>query len=116
MSDSNAIDTTTIESLKEIMGDAFGMLIDTFTDDTGKLVHSLAELQKQNDVEVFTRNAHSIKSSSANVGALQLSALAAALEAQGKAGDISGELEAATNIAVEFERVCVALKADDQKI
>lgn len=110
MSDNNTIDTPTIESLKEIMGDAFDMLIDTFIDDTGKLVHSLAELQKQNDTEVFTRNAHSIKSSSANLGALHLSSLAAVLEAQGKAGDISGSLDEATNIVVEFEHVCAALK------
>jgi len=109
MSDNNTIDPTVIESLKEIMGDAFNILIDTFTDDTGKLVHSFTELQKQNDVEVFTRNAHSVKSSSANLGALKMSSIAAELEAQGKTGDISntnGMIEKITN---EFDLVCKEL-------
>lgn len=114
MTDNPAIDIAVLQSLKEIMEDAFGMLIDTFTDDTGKLIHSLAELQQQNNVEVFTRNAHSIKSSSANLGALQLSILAAALEAQGKTGDISNSFKETTNIVAEFKRVCSALEEFNQ--
>jgi len=109
MLDNNIVDSTIIDSLKEIMGDAFGVLISTFVDDTGKLVHSLSELQKQNDLEVFTRNAHSIKSSSANLGALNLSSIAASLEAQGKAGDISNTTEELSNIVDEYEKVCVEL-------
>lgn len=106
MPNTNAIDTSVIETLKEIMGDDFGIIVDTFIGDTGKLVSSLTELQAQNDVEVFTRNAHSIKSSSANLGALQISALAAELEAQGKSGDISNEAEKVTRLIEEFKTAC----------
>ncbi len=106
MSESNVIDTTTIISLKEIMGDSFSLLISTFTDDTGKLVHSLNDLQQQNDLDVFTRNAHSIKSSSANVGALQLSGIAAALEAMGKSGDISNASTLIEHLSKEFSQAC----------
>jgi len=111
MTDSNAIDATTINSLKEIMGDAFEIVVNTFIDDTGKLVTSLAELQQQNDIEVFTRNVHSIKSSSANLGALQLSSLAAELEAQGKSGDISGVTEKITEVNNLFSKACEELSA-----
>ena len=108
---SNKIDNSVIESLKEVMGDAFSVLITTFIDDTGKLVHSLKELKKQNDIEVFTRNAHSIKSSGANLGALELSAIAAELEAQGKGGDISNSDEKISNLLSNFEEACVELNA-----
>ncbi|VAW93610.1 hypothetical protein MNBD_GAMMA23-652 [hydrothermal vent metagenome] len=111
MPESNAIDSNTIASLKEIMGDAFSMLINTFTDDTGKLIHSLTELQQQNDLDVFTRNAHSIKSSSANVGALQLSAIAAVLEARGKNGDISNTSALIEKLSTEFSHACDELNA-----
>ncbi len=103
------IDHTVIDSLKEVMGDAFEMLVSTFIDDTGKLVHSLTELQKQNDIEVFTRNAHSIKSSSANLGALQLSTIAASLEAKGKTGDISTSSDEIHHLTNEFDQVCAEL-------
>ena len=106
MSENNIVDASIIESLKEIMGDAFGVLITTFIDDTGKLVDSLAKLHKQNDLETFTRNSHSIKSSSANLGALQLSSLAAELEAQGKAGDISDVGDKIDKIQEEFKKAC----------
>lgn len=109
MTNNNAIDTTVIETLKEIMGDDFSVIIDTFTDDTGKLVNSLAALQKENNVEVFTRNAHSIKSSSANLGALQTSALAAELETRGKTGDISNLEDTIHKLNAEFDNACKAL-------
>lgn len=89
MSENNVIDSKTIGSIKELMGESFGFLITTFIDDTGRLIHSLFELQQQNDLKTFTRNAHSIKSSSASVGALQLSSIAADLESLGQSGDIS---------------------------
>ena len=111
MSENNAIDHSVIEALKEIMGDAFSILVPTFTDDTGKLVHSLSELQKQNDIEVFTRNAHSIKSSSANLGALQLSAMAAEIETQGKNGNITNSHILIEQLTDEFEKVCSELNA-----
>ena len=109
MSGNTVVDKNIITSLKEIMGDAFSMLINTFIDDTGKLIQSLAELQQQNDLEVFTRNAHSIKSSSANVGALQLSAIAADLEAMGKSGDISDSKDQIEALINEFNATCIEL-------
>ncbi len=113
MSESNAIDNNTIEALKEIMGDTFNLLISTFTDDTGQLVQSLTELQQQNKLEVFTRNAHSIKSSSANVGALQLSSIAAKLEGLGKSGDIANTDTLIEQLTTEFSHVCSELNGLD---
>ena len=110
MTNSSSIDLSVIESLKELMGDAFEILITTFIDDTGKLVHSLSELQKQNDIEVFTRNAHSVKSSSANLGAMKLSTIAAELEAQGKTGDIASTIDKIILLENEFTQVCSKIK------
>ena len=108
-SEENAIDIDTITGLKEIMGDAFGLIISTFINDTGKLVKSLAELKKLNDLEVFTRNAHSIKSSAANLGALKLSSIAANLEADGKSGDIAETTNHINILLDEFDSACIEL-------
>lgn len=111
ISKTQAINSDTITSLKEIMGDAFGLIISTFIDDTGNLVQSLIDLQKQKNIEVFTRNVHSIKSSAANLGALQLSTIAAELEAQGKTGDISDTTNQINILIEEFNLACIELNA-----
>ncbi|VAX14498.1 hypothetical protein MNBD_GAMMA24-876 [hydrothermal vent metagenome] len=96
------------------MGDSFGLLITTFINDTGKLVNSLSELQQQNNLKMFIRNAHSIKSSSANVGALQLSLIAADLEIQGESGDISNASTLIERLKTEFADACNELGAANQ--
>lgn len=110
VSEKNAIDNNAITALKELMGDAFGLIITTFINDTGSLVYSLTELKDQHNLEVFIRNSHSIKSSAANLGAIQLSLLAADLEAQGKAGDISNTTDQINNLIAEFDKASTELK------
>ena len=85
------IDALTYAELKTTVGaDFIGELIDAYLDDTPKLINELAVSLAQQDVTNFSRTAHSIKSSSAAMGALQLSLAAKELEMMGKQGNLSG--------------------------
>lgn len=84
------IDSTTFTNLKELMGADFVVeLIDTYTLETGDLLGKLRQALEAGDAATFGRLAHSIKSSSASLGALNFSGQARELEMLGKAGNLS---------------------------
>jgi len=85
------IDMATFNDLKEVMGTDFVLeLIDTYTLETDGLIAQIYSAQAAGDSATFGRLAHSIKSSSASMGALAFSQQARELEMLGKAGDLSG--------------------------
>jgi HPt (histidine-containing phosphotransfer) domain-containing protein len=89
MSDA-VLDTNLFTELKDSMGaDFIAELIDTYCEETPQLIQRLQEALAQGDANGFRLQAHSIKSSSAALGAVELAALARALEMLGKAGDLS---------------------------
>jgi len=79
------IDKTTFDELKQMSGDDFiNELIDTFLEDAPKMIAEIKSGYASNNVEVFRRAAHSMKSNAATFGASQLAALAKELEMLGK--------------------------------
>jgi HPt (histidine-containing phosphotransfer) domain-containing protein len=85
------IDLRTYTELKELMGaDFMTEIADTYFGETGELIEQLRMAYMSEDAPAFGRLAHSIKSSSASLGALAFSQQARQLEMVGKAGDISG--------------------------
>ena len=85
---SSAIDADTFNLLKENMGEDFDELIPVFIESTHDIIESLEQAFKQNDLKVFERHAHSLKSSCANLGGRQLSSMAADLESQARTGEL----------------------------
>jgi histidine phosphotransfer protein HptB len=84
------IDEETFRELREAVGDDYiPELILAYLDETPILIKSLQDALTVGDVSAFTRAAHSIKSSSASLGALDFSAQAKELEQIGKTGDLS---------------------------
>ena len=79
------IDKTTFDELKQMSGDDFiNELIDTFLEDTPKMIAEIKSAYAANNIESFRRAAHSMKSNAATFGASQLAALAKELEMLGK--------------------------------
>jgi HPt (histidine-containing phosphotransfer) domain-containing protein len=58
--------------------------------------------------------AHALKGSASNLGARRLSALCAALERQGKAGDLTDAASVLLNVTREFHAVEAALVTEMQ--
>ena len=84
----NTIDLDTLDRLKTDMGDDFEELIPIFIESTQEIIIALEQAFTEQDVEVFLRQAHSLKSSSANLGGFQLSDQAAGLELEAKSGNL----------------------------
>lgn len=84
-------------------------VISTYTQSLARLLAELARARGVNDVEVLRHVAHTLKSSSASVGALQLSRLCADVErrvADRRTEELDAQLEA---MAREGDRVLAAL-------
>lgn len=85
------IEISTFSSLKESVGEDFiGELIAVYFDETPQLLSRLQKAFDEQDLETFTRAAHSIKSTSNSFGALQLGTMAKELEMMGRSGNLEG--------------------------
>ena len=85
--DRNALDQ--IDELDpEQNGTLLNSIIDTYVENAEVLMLELSEATGDKDLAAAVRAAHSLKSSSANVGARRLSGLCAKMEKQGRAGNI----------------------------
>lgn len=82
------IDQAVLSSLKELMEDEFPVLIDCYVKDAPKLMADIRQSSKNVDMDVLVRAAHTLKSSSNNVGALQLGTIAAAIEKEGRENNL----------------------------
>lgn len=74
------VDYDALNSLKDVMEDEFGFLIQTFIQDSTDRLKTLHELIGSNDTDAIRRASHSFKGSCSNLGALHLANLCAAME------------------------------------
>jgi PAS domain S-box-containing protein len=108
-----AIDRAVIRTLLETMGDdAIELIVelaDIFMEDATRLIGALHDSLAAGDTHVFERTAHTLKSSSASLGATSLSAMCREMEATGRAGSLDGAPELLARAKAEFERVKAAM-------
>lgn len=74
------IDEKALNNIAELMGEAFTELLDAFVHDSEQRLQEMKDAHAQGDIEQLSRAAHTLKSSAANIGAVQVSALAEQLE------------------------------------
>jgi HPt (histidine-containing phosphotransfer) domain-containing protein len=86
-------------------------LIDTYLADQRRVGAVLRQALAAQDPDRLFRAAHSLKSSSASLGATPLSRLYAEAERLGRAGTLAGAEAAVERIEGEAQRVEVALRA-----
>jgi HPt (histidine-containing phosphotransfer) domain-containing protein len=111
MGDSGNIDLKTYGELKELMGaDYLVEIIDTYIEETEGLIHQLQQALAAGDAATFGRLAHSIKSSSASLGALDFAQQARELELLGKANDLVGVGSKLDELAAGFLPLVARLK------
>ena len=68
--------------------DAYAAILNTYYSEGMKYLELLPNLLEVGDIQLFTTDVHGIKSSSASIGAMEVSALFKELEFAGKAGDV----------------------------
>ena len=107
-----AIDTAVLQELQEIAGDDSEMvveIIDCYLEDTPILLDKISQAIEQEQPELLQKSAHTMKSSSAYVGATKLSELCKKLEYIGRGGTTKGADVILSQVKAEYERVENAL-------
>ncbi len=108
MADLPVIDSQAIENLRALNpddGDEFlREIIAIYLEDTPQRIAELDQSLAAGDVPKFTRAAHSIKGSSANVGAMTVRAVAEQLEHQSAKQGLDAVTSLIASVKAEFAR------------
>jgi len=100
-----------IEELRAIMGAEYQGLIKLFLEDAPLHIERLQAAADARDIPGMVAPAHTLKSSSANLGALALSAVAKRIEHSARAESLAKPTQAVLMLANEFRRAKAALLA-----
>lgn len=114
MTKQSVIDPAVWADLLESLGDDADFvaeLLETYFDDSSRLLAAMQEALSTGNAEDLRRAAHSLKSSSASFGAIRLSNKCKELEDMGKAGALEGAAEQIDHIAAEYAKTRAALEA-----
>jgi len=114
----NPIDLAALEKLREMGGGdtAFvAEMIETFLEDAPRLLADMRQALAQGDAAGLRLAAHSLKSNSADFGAMTLSGICRELEGIGKAGALIGADELISQAEAEYEGVKAALENAQKK-
>jgi CheY-like chemotaxis protein/HPt (histidine-containing phosphotransfer) domain-containing protein len=103
------IDFQALDQLREAMGEDFEELIPVFIESAREILNQLKASFDAGVLPVFSRHAHSLKSSSANLGGFQLSSMAANLEESAKQGNLPEWEQFFEPLTSEFDRIEAAL-------
>lgn len=98
------IDHEVLDDLRSVLGDEVDRLIDVFLDDTPRLLSALENAVDGPDYDGLRDAAHSLKSSSANLGAMSLSAAARRIEAGARERNLERPAVAVALVSNEFAR------------
>ncbi|WCE02765.1 ATP-binding protein [Pseudoxanthomonas sp. JBR18] len=106
-----ALDTSLLDELSEITGPDTARIIQVFLEDAPRLISELEAASAVPDLQAMRAAAHSLKSSSANMGALALSAAAKRIELGAREQRLDRPAVAVALVIAEFARARVALQA-----
>ncbi|MDX6752140.1 response regulator [Geminicoccaceae bacterium 1502E] len=110
------LDRRTLDTLRELrrpgQPSVLGRAIHLYFGSTPGLVERLAQGAASGDAQAMVEAAHALKSSSANLGALELAAQCRTVETMARAGRIDEAAAAASGIAAFYERVRLALEEE----
>lgn len=110
------LDADAIDALRELGGeeepDFLETLIRMYLDDSPERLAEIESAADEGDVEGMERAAHSLKSSSGNLGARRLQKLCLEIEMASRDGDVEAARALVGRVRAEFEAVCSALEGE----
>ncbi|WP_297143893.1 ATP-binding protein [Thermomonas sp.] len=105
------LDKAILGELRDLLGSEVDHIIRVYLEDAPRLVAQLERAAVANDPIALRVAAHSLKSSSANVGAMPLSVAARELEHAARDGTLTQPASAVAKIVGEFSKTRAALQA-----
>jgi HPt (histidine-containing phosphotransfer) domain-containing protein len=114
MPEAEIIDRKTLDALLDSLGgdmDFLKELVDAYLESTPELLAAMRSAATSGDTAALQRAAHSLKTGSANMGALRLAALCKQLEGISKSGAFDGLTEARIDdVVATYNEVAAALR------
>ena len=110
------LDREVLDELRSAIGNDVESLIDLFLDDAPKLIETLETAAAGPDYQALQDAAHSLKSASANMGAMALSAAAKRIELGARMQTLDRPAVAVAMVVVEFARARTALLAQARQM
>jgi len=104
------IDDNALDELYAVIGADASRIVQVFLEDAPHLLAQLERAALQPDFNALREAAHSLKSSSANLGAMALSAAAKRIELGARMETLDRPAVAVTMLTDEFERARAALQ------
>lgn len=108
------LDPAPLEMIRSIGDGSDALLrqvIALFQESGAPLVQQVRESLATGDLATLRTAAHTLKSSSANLGGTRLSELCFKLESAARGGTLQGDLPGAEDVEGEYDAVCRALRA-----
>ncbi len=105
-----ALDPQILEDLLTAMGDQFKHLVQVYLEDAPGHLAKLEAAVMVGDIDGLVAPAHALKSSSANLGAMQLSIAAKQIEHGARGRNLAHPINAMNQLSLEFQRAEVELR------
>jgi signal transduction histidine kinase/CheY-like chemotaxis protein/HPt (histidine-containing phosphotransfer) domain-containing protein len=116
---STPIDAKVLQSFRDMVGEnadlVLAEMIDCYLEDAPKLLSAIATAVTQGDAKQLRQASHTLKSSSATLGAITLSNLCQKIEVMSRIGNTEYGVDKLPQLEAEYERVKAALQIHRQQ-
>ena len=99
------VDEKNIAMLKDLMGEDFSALVDTFIRDSAQKIEQMNTALLAQNAEQLRQSAHGLKGSALNLSAAKLTDLCLTLENMGRDCDLTGADQLVKAIDAEYKAV-----------
>jgi signal transduction histidine kinase/CheY-like chemotaxis protein/HPt (histidine-containing phosphotransfer) domain-containing protein len=106
----DTLDTATLVDLEDIMGDELATLVDAYLRDGDTRMRNLHEAAARGDSTEVGKLAHSLKSSSANLGAMPLANRARQVEEAARSGTLANPVDSVAALEQLYANAAAALR------
>lgn len=108
--DGAALDQEIVRDLLDVMGEEFTELVGVYLEDTPKNLALLETAAGRNDSDGLIAPSHSLKSTSANLGAMTLAEIAKRIEHEARSGTLANPAGLVRDLTREYGRVSAELR------
>ncbi|EIJ41645.1 signal transduction histidine kinase [Beggiatoa alba B18LD] len=113
VTDLESLENQIHESLTQLVGDERALLlelVETYLRDSQLLVENIQTYPEKQDLNIVERASHSLKSSSASLGAIELSEWCRQIEAHARQAETQALSEKVANLVAEYQQVKLVLE------